>query len=631
MMMDNHILISRLRVTGELGCDYKFGTGVNILKGSNSTGKTTLLWFIDFVFGSSKKGEDFVDPVRENCECVYVDLVINNVKYTIERSLRQPENIFVYSGIYDNLSELESKRAEVYGRIESKEKDTITSFYFKHLGILPGKVPISDAKVAKYSWRNLMSLIYVQQDKWNGIQAQNNFQPEMKKAVFEILMGIEDKNINLQEEEKRNAIKSLEISKTQYDAAKQILDKIDRRLGSQSNIEELRQQITGLEKEKNELFRSIELRKDSRHLQDDRQTIEKELIDVNDKQNGLKQRLEELEMLDSENELNIEKNRLLLNAKKIFSEMPITKCPKCFNILVDKGDGKCFICGQDYKDKDTERGYAQNLFLLMDERKELAKLIKSLKDDLSIIENKKHGLANDLSSTEQEIAQLNREIIGPIIQASESINLKLNELNKSLGEAENICTLLDQEKNIAESIEYNASRINAIQAEIDELEKNRVTATEVKTRFLEIMSRILVEELNLDEKLVGFDELYTPIFENGKILFRAGREDINKSKGAKVILGYYTAVLEYSLKFGSCHPKLLLLDTPRQEELDMSIFSKILSYWNALSHYNKDFQIIITGSEFPPHSERIIAEFHNRQASGDSSRPDKFSVYPIKL
>ena len=40
-MIDNYMLIKRLRVSGDLGCDYRLHPGVNIFKGSNSTGKTT--------------------------------------------------------------------------------------------------------------------------------------------------------------------------------------------------------------------------------------------------------------------------------------------------------------------------------------------------------------------------------------------------------------------------------------------------------------------------------------------------------------------------------------------------------------------------------------------------------------
>jgi len=89
--------------------------------------------------------------------------------------------------------------------------------------------------------------------------------------------------------------------------------------------------------------------------------------------------------------------------------------------------------------------------------------------------------------------------------------------------------------------------------------------------------------------------------------------------------------LEYSLAYGSLHPKLLILDTPRQDELDFTIFGQIFAYWNRLAHYGKPFQIITTGSEFPPNSGYVLDEFHNQKASNDYSEPDKFSVYPIRL
>jgi hypothetical protein len=630
-MMDNFLIINRLRVGGELGCDYKFGTGLNLIKGSNSTGKTTLMWFLDFAFGSSTGSDEFISPVKDECEWVYIDLIINNKYFTVKRSIRQPENIFVYQGIYQTIAELERQPSKIYGRKESKEKETITNFYFQNLHIPPGMVPISEAKVARYSWRNMMSLIYVQQDKWNGIQAQNNFQPEMKKAVFEILLGIDDKEINKLEGEKRDVGKALEDSKTRAVAIKQILDNMDRKIGSSTSLKELKQRISIFEGEKDELLKTLEVNEDSTYLLDDRNSAQVELSLIDEKLTTLKQRLENFEMLQNENELKLEKNRLLLKAKKIFSELPITKCPRCLNALVDNGDDKCFVCGQDYKDMDKESGYAQNLFLLMDDQKELTKIIQSLKEDILSLERQKQELTNSLIDVEKKIDHLNKEVISPVMKATEAINAKLMGLNKALGNAENIATLIQQEKNIQQSATENSQKMDLIQKAINDLLKDRVTATEVKLRFLGTMERILRDELNLQEKLVGFDRLYTPLFENGKILFKAGKEDINKSKGAKVILGYYTSIIEYSLKYGSYHPRLLMLDTPRQDELDLSVFAKILNYWASLSSYNKPYQIIITGSEFPTNNGRLIAEFHNQQASGNKSKSDSFSVYPITL
>jgi hypothetical protein len=126
----------------------------------------------------------------------------------------------------------------------------------------------------------------------------------------------------------------------------------------------------------------------------------------------------------------------------------------------------------------------------------------------------------------------------------------------------------------------------------------------------------------IEEKLLGLDEDYLPFFEKEN---KSGRADIGSSKNLKRILGYYTAVLEFGLQYGSLHPKLLLLDTPRQEELDFPIFTNIIEYWESLHKYDNPYQIIVTGSEFPINTA-VIDEFYNPETSGDHSKAAKFSV-----
>jgi hypothetical protein len=625
------MLIKRLRVNGELGCDYRFKQGVNIFQGSNSTGKTSLLWFLDFIFGSSTRTDEFVSPIREKCNWVYVDLTINENDFTVKRNIQEPLDILVFDGNFETLRELNTHQPKTFRRKKSSSIDSITDFYFSNLGIQRGKVPISESRTAEFSWRNLMSLIYVQQDKWNGIQAQNNFQPEMKKYVFEIFMGLDDRNVTQLEEEKRDAIKAKEQSTQKLTVIKQILESLDKNVGSESNIQGITKEINGLESEKNLLIKSIEPKAESLYLINDKERIENELTEIDNQVNVRHIRLEELETLYNENELNLERNRFLLEAKKVFSDLRITKCPQCFNKIEDKGGENCFVCGQPYSNSENERSYAQNLFLFIDERKELSQVIVNAKDEIDTLNNKRQELVSSLSVIQQQIDRINKEIVSPIMQKTEIINSKIIDKSKSLGEAEKVRSLLNLENDILNMIAENSQKIESTEKAIAELNKGRVNTATGISNFKEIMSRILREQLSLEEQLSGFDELYTPLFESGKILFKAGREDINKSKGAKVILGYYTAVLEYSLAYGSPHPKLLILDTPRQDELDLTIFAQIFAYWNSLTNYGKPFQIITTGSEFPPNSGHILGEFHNQKASKDYFLPDKFSVYPINL
>lgn len=622
--MEKYIYIKRLRVTGKKICDYKLNSGVNIFQGSNSTGKTTLMWFFDFVLGS--KSKEFIEPIEKNCDNVYVDMDIYGKNYTIKRGIKEKNIIFVYDGIYDNILELEKHIPKKYGWTESKKKGDITSFYFNNLGIKSGLVPISESKVAKFSWRNLMSLIYVPQDGWTGIQVKDVFQPLMKKSVFEIIFDIKDEDTSKKEEELRDVEKELKEYQTQHQVIKEFLNKNERELGSNRRLNELIKKISDYEETKAELHKSLHYKKESNTLIQERKKIE---AIVNEKENAissLKEKLDELEMLYSENELSLEKNRDLLKANKIFSELPITKCPKCLNEIIRKNEDNCYVCGQNYQTKEIEKDYAQNLFLLMDEQKELSQIIKNVKEDILVLETDQDISKRILSKINSRIDEINKEIISPVMQEIEAINSQLNQLNKSLGEAEKISSFLQQENKISDKIKEFEKNIPLLKDILEKLISERTKIAEVKSKFVDIMNKILKEVLNLDDELEGLNNKYTPVFKGDSILNDLAHGDIEKSKRVRVILAYYTTILEYSLKYESNHPKLLILDTPRQEELDMTIFLKIIEYWKDLSRYNKIYQIIITGSEFPQDCGCILASFHNPIESGDTSKPAKFSV-----
>ncbi len=623
MEQEKYLNIMRLRVTGKKTCDYKLRPGVNIFKGSNSTGKTTLIWFFDFVFGS--KSKPFIPIIEKNCEYVYVDMKISGNYYTIKRDIETKDTIYVYDGIYDSIDELEKQTPKKYGWIKSKEKENITTFFFENLGIQPGKVPISSSRVAKFSWRNLISLIYVPQNQWVGIQVKDRFQPLMKKSVFEIIFGIMDEIIKQKEEKIRDTQKEHENYKIQQKVIQEFLDKNERELGSDEHVKKLEKMINEYEEKKSELHRTLKYKTESNTLIEEKKETESLFLEKERTISLLKEKLDELEMLDSENKLNLEKNRFLLKAKKIFSELPVTKCPKCLNEVTRKNEDKCYVCGQNYRTEE-EKDYAQNLFLLMDDQKELLQIIQNVKNDISVIDAEKKKVEINLSKLTSRIDEINKEIISPVMKEIEGINSKLNQLNKQLGEAEKIHSLIQQEKINANKVKRCSEEIAVLGKFLEELTDKRLSSSEVTPKFVELMSTILKDVLNISEKLDGLDNKYSPLFKGDTILNNLSSGDIEKSKRVRVILAYYTTILEYGLKYGSNHPKLLILDTPRQDELDMNIFSKIIDYWKGLSRYNKTYQIIITGSEFPQNCGCIIDEFHNPIESEDSSKPAKFSV-----
>lgn len=596
--------------------------------GSNSTGKTTLMWLVDFIFGC--KNKEFIPAVEKNCSEVVVDLTINETKYTIIRNIANKNLIDVYENHYASIEELKSQESVKYGFKASNERPAISDFYLEKLDVIQREVPVTNTKTANFSWRNLVSLIYVPQDKWNGIQAENEFQPLMKKSVFEILLDINNdkieelefdiRKLNEFKEEQRTLLKTIEI----------ILKKKDTLLGSDISLASLKGKIKELQQEKKELHNNLEVKKESEELVKEKNILQKEIFELNRNLHELNERLDELNMLKSENDLNLAKNRLLLKARKVFSEIPITKCPKCFNEVTDNNSSdNCSICGNEYQSVAVDQEYARNLFLLMDEQKEISKLLSSLQNEIEELDVKIKNMSKTKIDLENEITRINKEIIFPVLQKIENINSALNTHNKSLGEAEQINSLIKDLQYAKDAEKQAQEDIRTKQKELNEVKKEENFAVKVKDEFTTIFKSVLETVLFLPDKVKGLNELYLPEFEDNNPLNRIGKEDIDKSKAAKVVLAYYTTILEFALKYGGKHPKLLMLDTPRQDELDMSVFANILNYWDGLKKYKKEYQIIITGSEFPeasPIKELIIEKFHSQESSGDMSKPDRFSI-----
>ena len=79
--------IMRLEITGKRGCVVPFEDGVNIIRGTNSRGKTTVLKLIHYAFGAD--GHDLIKEIGD-CDYLHLDLELNGKRYRIRRHLQQP-------------------------------------------------------------------------------------------------------------------------------------------------------------------------------------------------------------------------------------------------------------------------------------------------------------------------------------------------------------------------------------------------------------------------------------------------------------------------------------------------------------------------------------------------------------
>ncbi len=78
-----------------------FRKGLNIIRGDNSSGRTTLLQLFEFGLGANIRLSDFIPEVKEHCDFLLLEIALNNVIYTVQRKFYGSNQIEVYQGEID--------------------------------------------------------------------------------------------------------------------------------------------------------------------------------------------------------------------------------------------------------------------------------------------------------------------------------------------------------------------------------------------------------------------------------------------------------------------------------------------------------------------------------------------------
>lgn len=115
----------------------------------------------------------------------------------------------------------------------------------------------------------------------------------------------------------------------------------------------------------------------------------------------------------------------------------------------------------------------------------------------------------------------------------------------------------------------------------------------------------LLKRMGLIFNTVELNSDYSPLVDGKNYLADEG----GSSEKVRIILAYYTALLELSLHRQTNFPGILLFDTPIQHELDPKDFKALCLYWKELEekHPGK-FQILVTGNYFPTEVDYAIGQ-----------------------
>lgn len=479
--MHNNLFLNRMIIftnDGQIAYDENYHRGVNIIRGNNSSGKSTITHFIFYILGGA-----FNDWVKEakRCSSVIAEVELNGATLTLKREINinslgkanKTEGLHIYWGqIEDALNDNENWKKFNFNKTDNRKSYSNVLFENLDLPIVKGENNIT--------FHQILRLLYVDQESpTNSLFYYEEFDTNLtRETVADLLLGVYSQKLYDKKQRKVEAEKEFEDVKREIKVIKKFIqnpyDLVPSNLGLR--ISEKENKINEIE---NEIIRLKEEEKKVRYTKKTKLEFEKltqEAIDQRQKVAYLENKIRAFryEIEDTEYFIEALKNKLKALNKSILTRdllgnFPIENCPECLSpIGAVEDENVCKLCKTEIDDSfgitqakkieqeiDFQIKESQNLTIIKKrqlleleanlEKNQLElyhiqrKVNNSIKEVKSVREEKIDELYTDKGFVEGEIIQLrslyeNAEIYQKLVKTQSSLEQELDGLRFEIKE-----------------------------------------------------------------------------------------------------------------------------------------------------------------------------------------------------
>lgn len=436
---------------GTRAYDETFHSGVNIIRGSNSSGKSTIMNLLYFALGGDYSAWT---QAASKCHTVIVEVLINGVYVTLKRtvSVSSMRPMMIYHG---NIDEALRNSEDGWKMYPYRYTDNTFSFSRVLFDVLHYPEVRSDAGDTNITMHQILRLMFIDQESaTDSLFRYDNFDyPLTREAVSELLLGIYDNdlyNLRLQEKELQNTKKDKEA---EYRGLKKLYqqsaDTID--IGKANR----------LIKEKEDTLSTLEQAITIKANQTSYDVPRKKGVDVVsmiDRLNHLKQDINDLKELIQKTDADIADSKLFIDSlnnkleqidnsiltRQSLGELPLTHCPQCLSPLQPiEQEGVCSLCHQPI-DEDQSKSYASRI------QQEIRMQISESTKIIEIKEQRSQQYKNQLAGKIAEAEQLQRDINLSTKNSKPAGQEELERLYEQRGSLKQEILYLKKQKQIAE-------------------------------------------------------------------------------------------------------------------------------------------------------------------------------------
>ena len=618
------LAVQRLLVlkSGQAVYDQDFQLGVNIIRGDNGTGKTTIMDLLYFALGAELT--DWTEE-QERCDVTMVEVLLNYRPYVLRREIVESGKsaMYFYEGAIDDALK-DSEHWLRYSNIRSADTHSYSQQLFDLLDLPTHKTDESK----NLTMHQILRLMYVDQlsETTRLLKDDKKFDNEsMRRAIGEYMLGIDDL-------EAHNLRQELIVANRAFDSINSELKAIYRFLGSDNAIlrnNQIDEEITRLNSEIDQVeAERAQVRQQKYEVLDERvreriQTINEALVEFSVREYELKQRKDEIstELVDTSLFLNslIERKTALEQSKvasDIIGELVFKYCPACLTPMDNHvEEGHCVLCKTDLTANARHYSYIQMANEINFQVNESEKLIERFHEEIDRINS-------DLVTISRQMRLLKDEYI-EIGSNADQVDLMLSQLGSEIGYRKNEIETFESKRSMVAQIdklverkESLNERITQLQDQLDRLtdmtkDRHTLVYTDIEQKAKTIIAADggyenvfeNVEEVTID---FGRDKMFV----NGRSKFSASSMTIMKN--AIRIAIFLHCIKDDLARF----PRFLMVDNVEDKGMteDRSQnFQRVIVA--ACDSMEVDYQLIFTTSMIDPElnkSEYVVGPFYKK-------------------
>lgn len=559
--------------------DEHFHLGVNVVRGDNSSGKSTILNFIFFGLGGDLSKDDWSEHALK-CDFVWIEVEYNGKPAVLRRAIdvNSLSPMEIFGGRYDDalIAPIEEWAKYPYSR--SRNAESFSQAIFRLLGM----PDVAVEGTSSITIHQVLRLLYADQlSPIENLFRFEGYDPEnLREAIGNLLCGAFDAEIYELQQRRR-------LRDKEYSEASAELRSIFKVVGGDESLglEWVQQKRKALVEEREELLGHIATaeeefyakRSDEKITISAQKSVFKEVQQLQRELQDIRASIGALEFEIADSDAFIATLRQRLEALKdadltssVVETIHFATCPSCYAEILENDEtiAACHLCKTPL---DTQRARDRVVGLMND----LSIQVRQSERLQGVRQYRLKALELKYASTENEWKLKAKELTGLSVLPTSKVRDKIRELHRRLGYIDKSIEDTDEQLNLANRIGDLSARKAALDAELKDLDacieglkrsqtdRLRTARRSIERKTIELLKGDLKRQDSFeDPKHVDFSFAKNMITVDEHTYFSASSRVVLKTS---FLVGFLAAALEDE---AFRHPRFLMIDITEDKGME---------------------------------------------------------------